>query len=427
MRTLTLNNKHLRKAEILTQLISGKVSTLEAAQLLHVTTRQVRRLRHRFTSEDLSSLVHANTGRRPANATSAALIERLRGLAGRDCIYHDFNASHLSEVLARDQEIHLARSTLSRLLLQHGIRPSPTSRPEMKRTRRERRSQEGAMLQIDGSPHDWLEGRAPRMALVGAIDDATSKIIYASFRPTEDQAGYLVMLRTIAQEKGLPQSVYHDRHTILRSPKEPTLEDELSGKPPQSQVQRVMQELGISSIAALSAQGKGRVERLWRTLQDRLIKEMRLSRITTLSQANSFLPGFISGYNARFALEARDPEKSWCLLPKNFDFDYYFATHTERLVKRDHTLQWQGQCLQIILDQRTASLANQRISVRVTPEGKILLYAEKCRLTYRIVESNERHSRPVAAVQAETAKVVDPQAKAAAQARRRGWLFTTHP
>jgi len=132
---------------------------------------------HRLTSEDLSSLVHGNTGRMPANATSAALIERLHLSAGRGGIYHDFNVSHLSEVLIRDQEIHLAHSTLSRLLSQHRIRPRLTPGLELKRARRERRSQEGAMLQIDGSPHDWLEGRAPRMALLGAVDDATGKLM----------------------------------------------------------------------------------------------------------------------------------------------------------------------------------------------------------------------------------------------------------
>jgi hypothetical protein len=425
MRTLSLSNKHLRKAEILTQLISGKITTLEAAQLLGVTTRQVRRLRHRFTNEDLSSLVHGNTGRLPVNATAPDVIERLRAAAGRGGLYHDFNVSHLSEVLERDQEIHLARSTLSRLLISHGIRPCALLRAELKRKRRERRSQEGAMLQIDGSPHDWLEGRAPRMALVGAIDDATGKIIYASFRPTEDQAGYLIMLRTIAQEKGLPQAIYHDRHTILRSPKEPTLEEELSGKPPQSQVQRVLSELGIASITALSAQGKGRVERLWRTLQDRLSKEMRLAAITSLEEANDFLPGFICSYNARFALAAREIESAWRRLPTDFDLDSHFATRAERVVKRDHTLQWQGECLQIILEKSSPSLANKRISVHVTPEGRINLYANGSRLRYRVVETHEKQSRSL--VPLTQSKTVDVQAKAAADARRRGWLFTTHP
>jgi hypothetical protein len=385
----------------------------------------VRRLRHRFTTEGVESVVHGNTGRAPCNRTDPAVIERLRMLAGCDGIYHDFNVSHLSEVLGRDQAIELARSTLSRLLSKHGIRPRLTSRSELKRTRRQRRSQEGAMLQIDGSPHDWLEGRAPRMALLGAVDDATGQIIYGSFRPTEDQAGYLLMLRSIAQQYGLPQAIYHDRHTILRSPKEPTLAEELAGKPPQSQVQRVMSELGICSIAALSAQGKGRVERLWRTLQDRLIKEMRLSQIKTIAQANDFLPAFISAYNARFAQPAGDDAQAWRALPANFDFDYHFATRTERVVKRDHTLQWQGQCLQIMPEKGSHSLANQRISVQQTPEGTINLYAGERRLSYRLIETKEKGAR--IATPLAQATTVDPQVKAAADARRRGWLFTTHP
>jgi transposase len=406
MRTLSLSNKHLRKAEILTQLVSGKITTLEAAQLFGLSTRQVRRLRHRFTSEDLSSLLHANTGRVPVNATAPALIERLRVLAGRGGLYHDFNVSHLCELLRRDQAIELARSTLSRLLYRHGIRSAPASGPAIKRTRRPRRSQEGAMLQIDGSPHDWLEGRAPRMALLGAVDDATGKIIYGGFRPTEDQAGYLLMLRIIAQQYGLPQAIYHDRHTILRSPKEPTLEDELAGKPPQSQVQRVMSELGISSIAALSAQGKGRVERLWRTLQDRLIKEMRLSEIRTIDEANDFLPTFISTSNARSSKEAGESQSAWRPLPEDFDFDYHFATRTERLVKRDHTLQWQGECLQVVPERTIPSLANQRISVRQTPEGAINLYAEKHRLSYRVIETKEKGAKMTAPLAQAT--VADP-------------------
>jgi hypothetical protein len=425
MRTLTLSTKHLRKAEILTHLISGKLSSSEAAQLLGTTARQVRRLRHRFTTEGVESVVHGNTGRAPCNRTDLALIERLRMLAGRDGIYHDFNVSHLVEVLGRDQAIALARSTLSRLLSKHAIRPRLTSRSASKRTRRQRRTQEGAMLQIDGSPHDWLEGRAPRMALLGAVDDATGQIVYGSFRPTEHQAGYLLMLRLIAQERGLPQAIYHDRHTIVRSAKEPTLAEELSGKPPQSQVQRVISELGISSIAALSAQGKRRVERLWRTLQDRLIKEMRLSEIKTIGEANDFLPTFISAYNVRFSQPADDEEQAWRPIPADFDFDYHFATRTERLVKRDHTLQWQGQCLQILPEKSSPSLANKRISVHLTPDGAINLYAGERRLSYRVIETKQKQSRSGAPVMQATA--VEPQAKAAAQARRRGWLFTTHP
>lgn len=130
-------------------------------------------------------------------------------------------------------------------------------------------------MQIDASPHDWLEGHGPRLSLVAAIDNATGRFLYACFRPTEDMASYLHMLHSVAEQLGLPKALYHDRHIILRSPKDPTIKEERSGKRPMSQVQAVLEGLGIRCIAALSPQAKGRVERLWRTLQDRLTKELR--------------------------------------------------------------------------------------------------------------------------------------------------------
>jgi len=425
MRTLTLSNKHLRRAEILTRLLAGKLSTAEAAQLLGLTTRQVRRLRTRYLTEGAPSLVHGNAGRAPVNRTDPAAVERLRSLCGADGTYHDFNVSHLAEVLARDQNICLPRSTLRRLLLGKGIRPARPARAEVKRQRRERRSQEGALLQIDGSPHGWLEGRGPRLALVGAIDDATGKLVYASFRPTEDMAGYLLMLRSLAERRGLPEALYHDRHTILRSPKEPTIEDELEGRRPMSQVQSVLAGLGIRGIPALSPQAKGRVERLWRTLQDRLTKELRLASVNTLDEANEFLPAFIPGFDARFSVEARDPVPAWRAVPAGFDCDYHFSTREERLVKRDHTVQWLGRCLQIVPAKGEASLAGKRVSVHVTPEGAVLLYAGDRRLAYRELAPGQPRPRAGVPQRVMPTPELDPAMKDAAQARRRGWLFST--
>ncbi len=154
-------------------------------------------------------------------------------------------------------------------------------------------------------PTRLAEGRGPEMDLLGAIDDATGKVVYVHFLKSEDQVGYLLTLRTVALTYGLPHILYHDRHTILRSPKQATIEDELAGRQPQSQIQRVMEQLGITSIPALSPQAKGRIERLWQTFQDRLIKEMRLAGIDSLEQANAFLETFIPAYNERFAKPAR--------------------------------------------------------------------------------------------------------------------------
>ncbi|HEV7889717.1 MAG TPA: ISNCY family transposase [Pyrinomonadaceae bacterium] len=416
-----MSTRQQRRAEVLTRLSAGQLSTLDAAQLLGITLRQVQRLRRRFAAQGLCSVVHGNTGRAPRNRTDPALVARLAALCGAGGIYHDFNVSHLCDLLARDEEIRLPRSTLSRLLRVAGVRAPPSRRAEVKRMRRERKSAEGMMLQIDATPFDWLESRGSRMALAAAIDDATSQVVYASFRPTEDQAGYLLMLRPIAHSYGLPRLLYHDRHTILRSPKEPTLEDELAGRRPASQFQRVVAALGITGIAALSPQAKGRIERLWRTLQDRLTKELRLASVNTLREANLFLPAFIASYNARFAQPARDPQSAWRALGEEADLHYYFSTSEERRVRRDHTIAWMGRTLQLVPGKDEPSLSSQSVEVRVSPEGEVAIYREGRRITHREVA-------PQAAVSAvNTRQRRHPQPSAVpdsqAEARRRGWLY----
>lgn len=245
------------------------------------------------------------------------------------------------------------------------------------------------------------------MALAAAIDDATSRVVYARFRPTEDQAGYLLMLRAIALSHGLPHLLYHDRHTILRSPKEPTLEDELAGRRTASQFQRVAAALGITGLAVLSPQAKGRIERLWRTLQDRLTKELRLAAIDTLAAANTFLPAFLASYNARFARPARDPQPAWRAWGEGADLHYYFSTCEERRVRRDQTIAWLGRALQLVRGKDEPSLSSHSGEVRVSPEGEVAIYQEGRRVIHREAD-------PQAAVSA----VKTPQRRPSSAGRR---------
>ena len=307
MRTITLNQKQQRRVDLLTRLDAGSLDVATVSQLLGVSPRHVHRLLQRFRQEGMASVVHGNTGRAPANRTDPGVVEVILQLAGPGGRYHDLNVCHLHDLFP-GAEVALGRSTLDRLLRVMGLR-QPSRPPARVYRRRERRSAEGMLLQLDGSPFAWLQERGPKACLLGAIDDATGKIVGLLFRPTEDQAGYFTLLRTISVQYGLPAAVYHDRHTILRSPKAPTLEDELAGRIPQSQIQRLLSELGIESIPAHSPQAKGRVERLWGTLQDRLTKELRLAGISSLEEANAFLPGFIEHFNAHFAKPPRDAQR----------------------------------------------------------------------------------------------------------------------
>jgi transposase len=419
MRTITLNPKQQRQVEILTRLEAGAVDGVTAAALLGVGARQVRRRLARFRQEGFAAVIHGNCGRSPANRTDAVRHARILTLAAADGKYADLNVCHLQELLLREEQIVIGRSTLDRLLKQAGLRHKARGGRPVHRRRRMRRAAEGMLLQIDGSPFDWLEGRGPPADLIGAIDDASGRILVLLFRPTEDQVGYLLLLRSLALSHGLPMSLYHDRHTILRSPKRPTLEEQLAGQAPMSQIQRVMAELGIESIPAYSPQAKGRIERLWGTLQDRLTKELRLAGITTLEAANAFLPGFIARYNSRFAKAPQDPHSAWVPLPADLDLAYYFAIRETRKVRADHCISFAGRCYQLLPDAQTSSLVHQWITVHRVPEGDIYLYHGKRRLAYQAFVAP-----PVATPQpvSEAALPAAPGVRKST-ARQRAWLF----
>jgi transposase len=419
MRTITLNLKQQREVEILTRLEAGVLDVGTAAELLGVSARQVRRLRARFRQEGMAAVIHGNSGHTPANRTDPVLVERIVALAGPGGKYHDLNVCHLHELLDHDEHIQIGRSTLDRILKQAGVRKPAKTTPPVHRRRRQRRPAEGMLLQIDGSPFDWLEGRGPQGALIGAIDDATGKIVFLGFRRSEDQIGYLQLLRSVALSYGLPMSIYHDRHTILRSPKQATLDEQLAGQTPMSQIQRIMAELGIESIPAQSPQAKGRIERLWGTLQDRLTKELRLASSMTLEAANAFLPGFIERYNARFAQAPQDSHSAWVALPADLDLAYYFAIRETRKVRADHCISFASQLLQLLPGPKDPSLVDQKVTVHVVPEGDIYLYHGKRRIAYQ----------PCAAPEAEAVRLQSqalPSPKAGPRkstSGQRGWLF----
>lgn len=412
-----MNKEQQRRAQVLARLSSGSLTKSDAEKLLGVSKRQVNRLLRSYESEGLASVVHGNTGRAPVNKTGADILSTVVSLADEDGKYQGFNTCHLHDMLTEYEGISVGRSTLDRMLRDRGIIKPARQKPVQRRSRRDRSVKEGMLLQIDGSPHDWLCGRGPRITLIGAIDDATSQIMGGVFRPTEDQAGYLILMRSIAGSRGLPESFYHDRHTILRSPKEATLEDELAGREPMSQLQRVMHELGIVSIAARSPQAKGRIERLWKTLQDRLIREMTLAGVSSIEEANAFLPEFIVRFNRRFGREPNDPESAWVELEADTDLGYYFATSETRVVRQDHTISWYGKAYQILPDDECMLIAGKRVDVRVTPEGCTNLYIGRHRLAHKEVPVSrpaEKSVRPPKQL-----KTPDPRALA----RQRGWLF----
>lgn len=282
--TIVLTMKEQKRVGVIQRVFRREMTMAEAALVLGVTERQSYRIKARIREEGVKGVVHGNRGRRCgwklSQKTERKIVELARGK------YGGFNDHHLTEKL-EEEGIGLSREKVRRVLRAQGIHSPRKRRAPKHRSRRERREAEGMMVQIDGSPHDWLEGRGPYLCLVGAIDDATSKVAAAFFEEQETSAAYFRLFLEMGKTQGLPISAYADRHSIFFTEREPTIQEELSGKRPKTQVGRALEELGVTLIAAGSPQAKGRIERLWGTFQDRLVSELRLVGAKTKEQAQA--------------------------------------------------------------------------------------------------------------------------------------------
>jgi hypothetical protein len=229
------------------------------------------------------------------------------------------------------------------------------------------------LLQLDGSTHEWLEGRGPKLALIAAIDDATNEVPNAVFRDAEDAAGYFELMQNISQVIGLPLAVYADRHTIFQSPAKATLEQEMAGQLPRSQFGRLMDELAIELIEAHSPQAKGRVERLFGTLQDRLVKELREAGATTLAEANQVLQDYLPRFNARFSVPPRQPGSAYRSWPADLKPEELFCFKHQRTVNGDNTISFSGHTLPIPPDRQRSSYRRARVDVHQRLDGSLAI------------------------------------------------------
>ncbi len=380
---MTLNEGEQRRLLVLNEVNRGRLTAWRAGELLGLSERQVRRILAAYREEGAAALAHGNRGRKPPNALGEGLREQVVELARTK--YAGFNQLHMAEMLAEEEKLGVGRSSLRRILAEAGI-PGPRKRRAPKhRSRRERYPKEGMLLQIDASPHDWLEGRGPLMSLVAGIDDATGTVPYGLFREAEDSAGYFLLLRGIVERKGRPLAIYRDRHSIFETPSKgvPTLAEQLSGRREPTQFGRLLEELAIASIPARSPQAKGRIERLWGTFQDRLVAEMRLRGVGSLEEANRFLPGFLARYNRRFAVPATEEGSAYRLLPEGLDPERVFCFKHTRTASADNVVAFEGRRLQILADAERASYARLEVEVHQHLDGTLAVFYQGRRLAVK--------------------------------------------
>ena len=357
-----MTQREQARLQVLNRVLEGKVGVTEAACLLGLSERHTWRILAAYRREGAASLAHGNRGRRPSNATPERIRQQVLTLA--QTTYRGFNHTHLTEVLQEREGINLSRSTVRAILLGAGLKSPRHRRPPRHRLRRERMPEEGMLLQLDGSFHDWLEGRGPWLTLLIAVDDATGRVAYALFREQEDAYGYFLLLRGIIKQHGIPLAVYHDRHSALGNPAEEGRE---------TQFARALRELGIRQIFARSPEAKGRVERVAGTFQDRLVSELRLAHASSLSEANRVLSDFIPSFNGRFFVPPVQAGSAYRPLPPEVDLGAVLCFKHARKVAKDNTVKYRSRTLQLLPEPGGPGYAGVSVEVQERLDGSLVV------------------------------------------------------
>lgn len=396
-----MSRKEQQRAHVVAQVLEGRLTVPEAAPLLGLSFRHLRRLLAKVRQCGLAALAHGNRGRASPRCLLPATRERLLTLARTK--YAGCNDCHLTELVAEHEALHLSRPTVQRVLRAAGLGSPRRRRPPRHRRCRERMPQAGLLVQMDGSHHPWLEDRGPRLVLLAAIDDATGEVLAAVFRPEEDAHGYFLLLRRLIQRYGVPAAAYTDRHGLFhRDPRTPLpLVDQLAGTVASTQIGRAFQELGIRWIPASSPQGKGRVERLFGTFQDRLVVELRLAQACTLTQAQRVLDRFLPRHNARFAQPPAHPEPAWQPAPTPEALERICCFKYQRTVSHDNTISLNGRLLQLAPGPGGRSYGGARVDVHARLNGTLAVYhrghrlqAKRLPLGFRRVKPNQPSASP---------------------------------
>lgn len=367
---LIMSKEEARRLYVIRKVIEGEVEQVEAADMLYLSTRQIRRIVERIQEDGDKGVVHKARGRGSNRRKPEKLKDRVIGLYRKE--YEGFGPTLATEKLQEVDGITISDETLRQWLIASGDWKKSRKRVKHRRWR-ERRAHSGAMIQIDGSHHEWFEGRGPKCVLMGYIDDATGEV-FGRFYGFEGTMPAMDSFIRYVKKYGIPLSIYLDRHTTYKSPGKTSLEDE---EEPLSQFERAMGELGVEVIHAYSPQAKGRIERLFGTFQDRVVKEMRLRGIKSIEEANAFLESYLPGYNSRFAVKPMESADLHREIPKGLDLYGILCIKTERRLNNDFTVAHDNKFYQIEDKIKAATvIVEERLdgTMRITHNRRLLTY-----------------------------------------------------
>lgn len=371
---IIMSHQELKRLNIIHKVLDKKLKQVEASKVLELSDRQVRRIIKRVLKEGDTGLIHKARGRRSNRSLPEGLKKRVMNLYRKK--YYDFGPTLANEKLFEIENIEIGTQTLRGWLLESG-NWSIKRKARKHRRWRERKHHFGQMVQLDGSHHNWFEDRSEQCVLMGYIDDATNTV-YARFYGYEGTKPAMDSFKRYVIRYGLPYSVYLDRHTTYKSNAKPSLAEELGGGKSMSQFERALKELGVKVIYARSAPAKGRIERLFRTFQDRVVKEMRLKGIKDISGANKFLKGYLPVYNKKFSVNAVKKGNFHRTKLKGLDLDRILRIKTERVLRNDFTVADNRKLYQVL-----NKVNAKKVTVEESINGKISITYKGKSLKYR--------------------------------------------
>lgn len=369
---IEISQKELTRYDVLRRVADGTISLSDAAGYMGVSYRQAKRLKAK-AEDGAAGLVHANRGRSPSNKIDDDLKKRV--LALHEEKYSSFNDTHFTEELVTKEGIVVSRESVRAIRREAGIGPKRKRRSRKHHKRRTRKTSEGLMILWDGSPHRWFGKEHDPCCLMAAIDDATGKILSLLFCEHECSWAYLELLRRVVKNHGVPCSVYQDKHTALkRNDDYWSLEEELAGRQEPTQVGLALEALGIEAIHANSPQAKGRVEKLFETLQDRLVAELELNGITDIATANAFVEdSYIKRFNERFSIKPKG-EHRWRRLGPGLDMDRICSFRYNAKVANDNAVRFCGLVFDIAPGPAGRSYAGCQVELRQLLDGSWRIY-----------------------------------------------------
>jgi transposase len=378
---ISMTSKELTRLEIIQKVKEKRLKQYQAAEYLNLSLVQVKRLCKQYKKEGAKGLVSKKRGSRGNHRLPDELKQKALDLIWDK--YPDFGPTLAQEKLIELDRLKLSVGTIRNLMIKNSIWEVRKVKKKVIHQMRERRSKYGELIQIDGSPHDWFEGKSPKCTLIVFVDDATSKLIYLKFENAETTWAYLDGVKSTISKEGIPQAYYSDRHGIFKVNRPKALSGD-----GMTQFGRIIKDMGIKSICATTPQAKGRVERVNRVLQDRLVKELRLNAISTIEEANAFLPSFMEKYNQRFAKEPKSQLNAHKKVPQNWDLDRNFRLHESRYLSKNLTFQYNNKLYQIKTDRPTYALRKARVDVFENKEGNIIIEYKNQKLLYTIYEEH---------------------------------------